>query len=578
MKKMNIFNTLRHFLNVLLLLLLLVGVNTTAWGKEWKWEITVGVSDGRGTVYADIDKQVAVWYDEKDSEDATYGNPKKVTVTTDHRYAWQNSNRKGHVYVKSADPGYSFLAWYDENGNQLSTSETYEAFGACNDGAIRKCYAKFAPVKVNSAGTASTISIKSPGTMTSTLYFPVSENADSNDDFKGATVTGDGWSVSSLNLNTSTHKVEVICSYTATTTTSQGDHEATVTLTAKSNESNTGKVKANVDLTPTLTVSPISLDFGMFTVNVDSKKNKTVALTYNVNATNFTLTDNASLAPFYATRNGSTVTVYYEPTSVGTGTWSKTLTVTAKNSQSPQLSVSKTITLTGKAQAITNPKYTCNIADNYMVDAPALDLQSLWTSTSNGTITYSIVSFTPSSSNNIGATAPAITNNRLSLGQAGTLKLKLTQVSATNFYAGEDTKTITIHKYNSAFAGVADLSTNVDADVESAYTLNYSKPDAAYIGEIPTAGTPTEGVSSTGFYYTLDHKVTTTNTENSANGSLAITYTAGNKTATGKNAGTGTILLRQPERFGFYDRSFYGYGSRLRVRQYVVYTDQSRNG
>ena len=34
MKKINIFNTLGHFLNVLLLLLLLVGVNTNAWGLD----------------------------------------------------------------------------------------------------------------------------------------------------------------------------------------------------------------------------------------------------------------------------------------------------------------------------------------------------------------------------------------------------------------------------------------------------------------------------------------------------------------------------------------------------------------
>ena len=48
MKKINIFNTLRHFLNVLLLLLMLVGVNTNVWGA---WSGSGSAASGSGTTW-----------------------------------------------------------------------------------------------------------------------------------------------------------------------------------------------------------------------------------------------------------------------------------------------------------------------------------------------------------------------------------------------------------------------------------------------------------------------------------------------------------------------------------------------
>ncbi|MBR1515276.1 MAG: hypothetical protein IJ621_00815 [Paludibacteraceae bacterium] len=535
---------------VCLFLLLLGGWNSQAWGGNVTLKVTAESSPSTsGYVYVAKSNSAPSSY----SLTSDYADEEKYSA---YVFGYLTVEQTFYLFASAKD-GYGFSGWSKnssatsgDTSNPKSITVSGKKNGTVTDGPY---YAIFTPITVSSAGTASTISFSSPDTKTSTLYFPVSNGADSNSDFYAPTISGEGWSISSWKLNTSTHKVEVVCSYMAYSYTSQGDHEATVTLTTKSNNSNTGKVKANVNLTPSLVADPTSLDFGMFTVNVDSKKSKTVTLSFNVNAITFSKTDDASIAPFSATFSGDykTLTIYYQPTSVGTGTWERDLVVYAKNNQSEQLTATQTIKLKGQAQSITNPEYTCNIADNYMVDASALDLQSLWTSTSNGTITYSIVSFTPSSSNNIGATAPAITNNRLSLGQAGTLKLKLTQASATNFYAGEDTKTITIHKYNSAFANEKDLDVKVDANVTSSYSLNYSKPNAAYIGANHTAGTPTEGVNSTGFYYTLTQTVTSSNTVGSPDATVAITYNAGNKTATGKNAGTGTIHLRQPETYKY---------------------------
>ena len=377
MKKINIFNTLRHFLNVLLLLLLLVGVNTNVWGADFYAKANAyavyngSVNRTAGGVYVSLKGNWPSSDDSYKDSDDSKNSAYKWTI-------WHTSEGFDVNLQAKAWDGYQFDGWYDSQSGGSKTSSNLKYVDHVEATSTKSSspttinrYARFSAITVSSAGTAS-ISFNGPDTKTTTLYFPVSTGADSNDDFKGATATGEGWSVSSWNLNTSTHKVEVICLYTATATTSQGDHEATVTLTTKSNNSNTGKVKANVDLTPSLVADPTSLDFGMFTVNVDSKKSKTVTLSFN-NAITFSKTDDASIAPFYATFSGDykTLTVYYQPTSVGTGTWERDLVVYAKNNQSEQLTATQTIKLKGKAQLITNPKYTCNIADNYMVDAHA---------------------------------------------------------------------------------------------------------------------------------------------------------------------------------------------------------------
>ena len=137
----------------------------------------------------------------------------------------------------------------------------------------------------------------------------------------------------------------------------------------------------------------------------------------------------------------STITVYFKPSSEGSK--SAKLTISSDNDLA-----SIEIDLEGTGQATVNPEYTCNIENWYYVDDASIDLNSLWTSTSPATKTYSIKadSWTPAGTNNSGATVPAITNNRLSLGQAGTLTLKLTQASYTGYYSGSDEKTIEIRK------------------------------------------------------------------------------------------------------------------------------------
>ncbi len=104
---------------------------------------------------------------------------------------------------------------------------------------------------------------------------------------------------------------------------------------------------------------------------------------------------------------------------------------------------------TGTATAGVNitPVYTCNIADNYKVDDARLDLQSLWTSSGNGAITYSVEQITGGGVSDAGHKTEVTDNRYLSLGEAGTWKLTLSQAAGTSSDAKTVTKNITISKY-----------------------------------------------------------------------------------------------------------------------------------
>lgn len=135
---------------------------------------------------------------------------------------------------------------------------------------------------------------------------------------------------------------------------------------------------------------------------------------------------------------------------------------------------------------------------------------------------------------------------------AGTATLVLHQKNVGLYESVDKEYTFTVYKYNSVFANVADLNVKVDANVSSAYTLTYTKPNAAYVGaDNHTAGTPGLNEASGDFYYTLAQSVTTDVTTGSDQPTWAIAYNSVSKTATGKNAGTGTIYLHQKETYKY---------------------------
>lgn len=459
-------------IKALFTLIMLLFVSSNAWGATLYGKTAVGA--GKGTATVEIYNGYNMRQDAISTSDGSLVEVSyKMSFVT-----WGYCK-----FIASAANGYSFEAWYtnSECTNGRVAESPYKTETSKNEGRTDLYYAKFIPVTVNSIYSnpiqeANPLSFVEPGYKTKTVSFQVSNNADSKDDFYEPTIVGEGWGIDSWTLNGNI--VNVTVRFTATQTTTQGMHTAKLTLTSKANSTASTTVAAVVDLTPALNANPEELDFGMFTVNVDAKRSQIVTLSFSVNAVHFEKTADMYIAPFSSvlSADNKTLTIYYEPTEVGTGVWEKILTITARNNQNPKLAVSKEIKLKGQAQGITNPEYTCNIADEYKVDDASLDLQNLWTSTSNGSVTYTIESFVPSGINNDRATAPSITDNRyLSLGQAGTLTLKLTQAAAAFYYAGTDTKTITIYKHANGLRCTGDTwskTMTFDQTIETVFTAN----------------------------------------------------------------------------------------------------------
>lgn len=419
-----------------ILALLVAGVNSV-WGATLTAKVHVG--EGRGSATVDIyngynsKKKTATATESSTPDPISYG----MSIVE-----WAYSK-----YTASPADGYKFDAWYTNSACNAGreTDNPFTTSTSKNKTRTDEYWAKFVPVTVNSVASAGTLNFTAPGYNTTTAVFNVS-NADATADFT-YNVNGAGWEFVSWSFDKDNNRVTITVRYTCSATTSQGAHTASVTLTSKAEggTSKTATVTANVNLTPTLSANKTSIDFGTYTLAKDTRKSNAVTLTFNANAVNFDKTADASIAPFTTSWSSDhkTLTIYFEPTEVGD--WTKELVVTVKNSQTPQLSASQTITIKGKAQRNT-ATINCTIADSYYVEDATLDLQALWTSNSDGAKTYSF-EFTPSSIINAGATVPTLTSNRyLSLGQAGTVVLHLTQPQTTNYNAVDVTKTIVISK------------------------------------------------------------------------------------------------------------------------------------
>lgn len=190
------------------------------------------------------------------------------------------------------------------------------------------------------------------------------------------------------------------------------------------------------------------------TLTFTKPETKSVTLTFNVSNADAeadfntpTISNNEwTLTSWSYSNNQVTVVVSYTVTqnTSKNSDHAATITLTSKG-----LSDSQSKSAIVRVSLNMDPVFTCNISNApYHVDDAAINLASLWTSTSNGTISYTIENFVPSGINNDGAKEPKIVNNMLSLGQAGLVELKLTQAASVSYNEGWTTKTITIDKYD----------------------------------------------------------------------------------------------------------------------------------
>ena len=136
----------------------------------------------------------------------------------------------------------------------------------------------------------------------------------------------------------------------------------------------------------------------------------------------------------------------------------------------------KDVTVTGTSFNVVDPVFTNTIAASYYVDDTALDLADLWKSNNkNGEITYSKVSFTPDIANEAGATAPSVSNdNKLSLGQAGTVIIQMHQAASTGYNEKTAKDTIRINKRSNPMTcswGAKPWYKEVNFDTHTAVTF-----------------------------------------------------------------------------------------------------------
>ena len=160
------------------------------------------------------------------------------------------------------------------------------------------------------------------------------------------------------------------------------------------------------------------------------------------------------------------------------GSHDEIYTITCKDGDAVKGTV--TISVTGSAKGY--PQHTWYGKDSYNVDDAAIDLDDIWDSNNEdfNTITYSIPEtdgFVPSGTNNEGAVKPYIdADNKLYLGQAGTLHLVMHQIATDGFYEKTSTKTITINKYD-VEASISQSTAVWNEIIDNPFSLSYGLID-----------------------------------------------------------------------------------------------------
>lgn len=133
----------------------------------------------------------------------------------------------------------------------------------------------------------------------------------------------------------------------------------------------------------------------------------------------------------------------------------------------------------------------------YLVNDAALSLAELWANNgTGGTTTYEITSFVAAEGEQTGATAPAIANNVLTLGEAGVLVLKASFTGSAKYKDGEDTHTITISRRTNGMLNVTG------ADINNTWNQSINLSD--YISKENTDGELVVGTSSDSEVATYD--------------------------------------------------------------------------
>lgn len=194
-----------------------------------------------------------------------------------------------------------------------------------------------------------------------------------------------------------------------------------------------------------------------------------------------------------------TMTITYAPLAETTGedTHVAAFEVSANGSTA-------TLNVSGTASSLVAPTYTWTGLDTYLVDDEALDLNSIWKSSNLAAEKhFSIKSWTAKEGvPTEGANAPAINEGMLSLGQAGTLVLKVSQDASTGYTDGSAEKTIEINRRTPVFTWYSD-PVYCNAVIANFWTSSNNDIDVEESTSDPTVATIANAVLTT--YYKEDN-------------------------------------------------------------------------
>ncbi len=250
----------------------------------------------------------------------------------------------------------------------------------------------------------------------------------------------------------------------------------------------------NVVMADSFVLNKSSLDFPNTPINTESAAQEVVVRFQNAGSE---MSLSSSSAEFEASiaegsnmdcRGTKTLRVVFKPTTIGNK--EATITVTTNATGHTQ-----TITVRGYASDMVDPIHTWKGGNSYMVD-DAIDLSSAWGSNSQGSRTYSIVNFTAVNSSETDATPPAISGTTLTLGQAGTLTIRMTQEANSGYNAKTSELTITITKYNLS-ASISQTSATWDATISNPFSVTYSLSDYVVQSLDPAIATYADGAIQT---------------------------------------------------------------------------------
>lgn len=261
MKKMNISHNSKHFLNVLLLILMLVGINTNVWGAYIKERYTcTGYSYTKpaqtGYTWITLNGTSFDGSFSKDESDNS-GYDKKESGWGSAPDTWDVT---ATMYAKPKDD-YKFIGWYNNaagDGAALSTSTAnnckYETtvqavHGSSNP--ARNFYAVFAKFKPSTTTVGFGDVAYNSGAQTRTLTIACHN-------------VGSSWSLSGLSgvlsaeiSGNKTDNSEHTCTVTVTLNpTTSGSINQTMTITTSRGGKINVTVTANITATPTYTWNP----------------------------------------------------------------------------------------------------------------------------------------------------------------------------------------------------------------------------------------------------------------------------------------------------------------------------------